>query len=139
MKEACFPEKCSTWPYFSLLPWACGCAMRASFLEPIDLGWREIHRGGRGLGSQRPMCVSQALLSPVTSWRASEGLNVWSLARSFCQVWPESGSQRGSVCGAKVEIKSCFRGDLCPPFRQLLPPLWASLPSNSPPRSFCSR
>lgn len=43
-------------------------------------------------------------------------------------VWLQSGSQCGSVCGAKVEIKSCFWGDLCMPFSRHPLPL-VSLPS----------
>lgn len=71
------------------------------------------------------------------SWRTPECLDVWSLARWSCQVWLESGSRCGSVCGAKVQIKSCFRGDLCPPFPSRPPspadPTYRLLSRVSPP------
>lgn len=102
---------------------------RSCSLEPASLkGMVGVYSGGRGLGSDRPRVFPRPFL--LCDWL--EGLWVSECLETRLLVpssLAQSLDQRGSVCGGKVEIKSCFRSDLCPPF--LLE--HHSLPLSGPP------
>lgn len=123
-----------TWPYshFVLGSLFSFCPGQVTWSLGLGLWMQGTPRG-------RSMITSfQIFLRLLVSFLEDpECLDVWSLAHWFCQVWLETGSQCGTVCGAKVQIKSCFRGDLCPPLPSRPPsaadPTYKLLPLLSPP------
>lgn len=68
----------------------------------LSWGWQEIHRGGRGLGSQSPTCVSQALLSLL--WLARGPLSVWTSGALLART-VKSGRSLGASVAVFVEPK----------------------------------